>query len=72
MKTETPLPRATGKLQEHLEFEGLISQIAALVVDASPKALDATIETALGLLGEHLGLGLATVLCVAPAGMPSR
>jgi transcriptional regulator with GAF, ATPase, and Fis domain len=54
----------SGELEEHLQFEKLISELSVSIVNAPAEALDARIEMGLGRLGEHLRLGLATVLCL--------
>ena len=53
-------------VDEHLRFERLISDLSASIANAPAETLDETIEMALGRLGRHLRLGLATVLCCDP------
>ena len=53
--------------EESLIFEVLISEISVSVAIAPASQLDTEIEAALGRLGRHLRLGLATVLYFDPA-----
>ena len=62
----TASPPQPSDVKEPLRFEQLISDLSVRIVGATAETLDDTIEMALGHLGRHLRLGLATVLCLDP------
>jgi transcriptional regulator with GAF, ATPase, and Fis domain len=57
----------SSDVDEHLRFGRLISDLSVRIVSATAETLDETIEVALGQLGSHLRLGLATVVCFDPS-----
>ena len=65
-ESKDPSGKEPADLEESLRFEVLISEISVSIANAPPDQLDAKIEAALGRLGRHLRLGLATVLCLDP------
>ena len=74
MSAETPNAKVaaasspqSSDVEEPLRFERLISDLSVSIVNAPAESLDETIEMALGRLGRHLRLGLATVLCLDPS-----
>lgn len=58
------LKQAEAHLQERLQFERIVTEISFTIANMPVEALDAGIEAALCRLGTHLGLGLASVLCL--------